>query len=161
MGIIETAGIFFINNDNCLLVGHPTNHDFWSIPKGKLENTETSFEAAIRETWEESNVSIPLNCIKYELDTIKYKHGRKKLKPFVIFEKENTNVKSEEFKLKCNSYVELDAKWNAGLPEMDDFKWVSIEEAKTILHYTQVKCLNKIIEIIEKKEWQNVEVKDQ
>lgn len=33
--------------------------------------------------------------------------------------------------------------------EMDDYKWVTLDEAKDILHDTQVKCLDKIKEIIE------------
>jgi len=152
MAIVETAGIFFINNDNMLLVGHPTGHEYWSIPKGKLEKGETSYEAALRETWEETNVNLELVNSHYELDCIRYKHGKKKLKPFIIFESENRRIDSKEFSFKCNSFVSKDSKWNAGLPEMDDFKWVSLEEAKNILHYTQVQCLEFITQLIQEKD---------
>jgi 8-oxo-dGTP pyrophosphatase MutT (NUDIX family) len=148
---IETAGIFFINNDNKLLVGHPTGHDFWSIPKGKLEEGETSYEAALRETWEETNVDLREAVQQYELDIIRYKSGKKKLKPFIIFEDENRKINSEEFVFKCNSIVDKDSKWNAGLPEMDDFKWITLEEASTILHHTQVECLDIITQLIKDK----------
>ena len=151
MPIVETAGIFFINNDNMLMIGHPTGHDKWSIPKGKLEKGETSYEAALRETWEETNVDLSLSVSQYELDCIRYKHGKKKLKPFIIFEDENRKINSEGFVFKCNSYVGKDSKWNPNLPEMDDFKWVSLEEAREILHYTQVECLESITQLIKEK----------
>lgn len=151
MAIVETAGILFLNSELKLLIGHPTGHDFWSIPKGKLEDNETSYEAALRETWEETNVDLGDVTSHYELDTIRYKHGKKKLKPFIVFEDENRKINSKEFVLKCNSIVDKDSSWNAGLPEMDDFKWVTLEEAKDILHYTQVECLKTIKQIIKDK----------
>ena len=36
-----------------------------------------------------------------------------------------------------------------GFPEMDDYKWVSLEEASVILHPTQIACLDAIKQIIE------------
>ncbi len=151
MAIVETAGVFFINKDFKLLIAHPTGHDFWSIPKGKLEKNEKSIDAAIRETWEETNVDLGPVTKWYELDTIRYKHGKKKLKPFIAFEDENPKIISDNFVFKCNTIVGKKAKWNAGLPEMDDHKWVSIEEAKDLLHYTQVECLDYITQLIEEK----------
>ncbi len=37
------AGIFIVRKDKKILICHPTNHkpDFWSIPKGKVDNGET------------------------------------------------------------------------------------------------------------------------
>lgn len=148
---IETAGILFLNNEFKLLVGHPTGHEGWSIPKGKLEEGETSYEAALRETWEETNVDLGLVVAYIELEPVRYTHGKKKLKPFIVFEDENSKINSKGFELKCNSIVPDDAKWNAGKPEMDDFKWVTIDEAKEILHYTQVECLQIIIDLIQEK----------
>ena len=98
----ETAGIFFINKHFKLLVAHPTGHDFdfWSVPKGKLDEGETAFAAAVRETWEETNVDLSgyfgyLNFV--ELEPIAYKNKRKKLTPFVIFEDENSVIDSDTF----------------------------------------------------------------
>lgn len=153
MKMTETAGIFFFNNDYKLLIGHPTGSgsETWSIPKGKLEKYETSFEAAIRETFEETNVQLSLLSSHYELPFIKYKNAKKKLKAFVIFENENNLINSNNFDLKCNSLVEKDSKWNAGLPEMDNLKFVTIEEAKQLLHETQIVCLDIIQELINNK----------
>jgi len=54
---------------------------------------------------------------------------------------------STKFDLKCNSNVPED---RGGFPEMDDYKWVSIDEARNLLHPTQVACLDKIVELNEK-----------
>lgn len=151
---IESAGIFFLNNEHKLLVGHPTGHkpNFWSIPKGKLDKGETSYDAALRETWEETNVDLGEVTAMYELDTIKYKSKKKKLKPFVVFEDENRKIDSSKFDLKCNSFVGIHSKWNAGLPEMDDFKWITLEEAKDVLHQAQIECLETITQLIKSKD---------
>lgn len=150
---VETAGIFFFNKDYKLLVGHPTGHkaNFWSIPKGKLDKGETSFEAALRETWEETNVDLGEATSTYELEMVKYKSKNKKLKSFVIFEDENRKIDSSTFELKCNSNVSDDAKWNAGLPEMDAFKWITLDEAKDVLHQAQKECLDTITQLIKEK----------
>ena len=146
---VITAGLFLINNDNKLLIAHPTGHDFWSIPKGKLEGDEEPLEAAIRETWEETNFEAGQQNNVYELEPVRYKSGRKVLHPTVIFECENRRIPSfKDQELKCNSMVDKDAKWNAGLPEMDDWKWVELEEAKGLLHDTQVACIDIIQELI-------------
>lgn len=152
MGIVTTAGIFFLNNEYMLLVGHPTGHDFWSIPKGKLDEGETEYEAALRETWEEVNVELGEVTAYFDLPHVRYRHGKKRLKPFVVFEDENRKIDSSTFELKCNSIVGPHSTWNVGLPEMDDFKWVTIDEAKSILHYAQVECLEIIEELINEKD---------
>jgi 8-oxo-dGTP pyrophosphatase MutT (NUDIX family) len=147
MGIVKTSGIFLINKQNQLLVAHPTRHakNFWSIPKGKREIDEDGFSCAIRETWEEVNVDLrgePINFHRLESQT--FKNKIKKLKPYVVFEREN-HLDFTLFELKCNSNV---MQQYGGFPEMDDFKWVEISEGYNILHPSQVACLGAIEEII-------------
>src|ERR1017187_7673648 len=83
--ITVAAGIFIIRKDKKLLVCHPTNHkaNFFSIPKGKVEEGETIFDAAIRETHEETNLSLgdSTNFDIYQLQPVTYKHGKKVLHP--------------------------------------------------------------------------------
>jgi 8-oxo-dGTP pyrophosphatase MutT (NUDIX family) len=144
---VKAAGVFLIRKDNTILIGHPTGHNVnvWSIPKGKIESGEDYLEAALRECEEETNVELRPHfpCNYYELEKEVYKHKKKELYPFVIFEKD-IDVEFDSFELKCNSFVDIDSKYNPGLPEMDDFKWVTIEEAREILHHTQTACLDKI-----------------
>lgn len=140
------AGLFLIRKDNRLLVGHPTNHDlgFWSIPKGKVEKDEENVFAAVRETYEETNADVSTWKIIHNLDPINYTDKKKILYPFVLFERQN-NIDFETFELKCNSYV---PEHKGGFPEMDAFMWVTVDEARTMLHKTQVQCLDKIDEIM-------------
>ncbi len=148
--VVTAAGVFFINRENQVLICHPTNHDknSWSIPKGKVEKAEYSLDAAVRETYEETNIDLSNYIDEFiKLETQFYKHKKKKLHPYVIFEKTCIGLYSTKFDLKCNSNVPED---RGGFPEMDDYKWVSIDEARNLLHPTQVACLDKIVELNEK-----------
>ena len=60
---------------------------------------------------------------------------------------ENKNSKFDwsSVELKFNSNVPED---RGGFPEMDKWIFVTIKEARDLLHYTQVYCLDKIEEII-------------
>ena len=146
---VISAGIFLIKKDRSLLVCHPTNHkkDSWSIPKGKIEDGESFYECAIRETYEETNLLLSnrpsLNV--YELDPVEYKNKKKILHPFLLLERIDSIIDWNEFELKCNSNVPIE---RGGFPEMDDYKWVSLGDAHFILHDTQVACLDKIQEIL-------------
>ncbi len=146
------AGIFIVKKDGNLLICHPTNHalDFWSIPKGKVEEGETMLEGAIRETYEETNIDLKENDINsyfsvHRLEPINYGHKKKIIHPFVYFETTNSQIPWDVLEIKCNSNVPED---RGGFPEMDDYRWVTIEEARVLLHETQVACLDTIIEII-------------
>ena len=138
------AGIFLVRKDGTLLVCHPTNHkaDFWSIPKGKLDDNETALAAAIRETFEESNISLIFNEKNLiALEPVNYSHKKKMLYPFLFLESMSENLDWTQFDVKCNSNVSIE---RGGFPEMDDFKWIPIEEARPLLHETQAACLDKI-----------------
>lgn len=142
----KKAGLIIINKDNKVLIGHPTNHSqtVWSLPKGLVEEGESLYDAAVRETYEETNVDFRDMDLKYtELSEQFYNNKKKSLVAFVIREDEN-DFDSSEFDLKCNSNVPDDASWNAGLPEMDDYRWVTLDEVRELLHYTQVAALNEM-----------------
>lgn len=140
------AGVFLVRKDGNLLVCHPTNHDpnFWSIPKGKVEDGEYFIDAAIRETYEETNISLGLARNIRALEPVNYSHKKKILHPFVVFEAENLGLPWDSFDIKCNSNVPED---RGGFPEMDAYKWVTLEEAKSILHNTQATCIDTIQEM--------------
>jgi len=74
--IIRSAGLIIIQ-DNKILLGHPTGNKWYasySIPKGKIELTETPLEAAIRETKEEVGLNISVFDIDVEnIDIIDFK----------------------------------------------------------------------------------------
>lgn len=147
--IVETAGIFILNNNLELLLAHPTHHPdtFWSITKGKIEEGERVIDAAIRETMEECNVDFNVvRVLKYTaLQPVTFKNKKKRLNALLILASENVQINFDTFDLKCNTFVE---KEKGGFPEMDGFKWVTIDVAKTLVHESQVKCLLEIETII-------------
>ena len=81
------------------------------------------------------------------MQSVNYSHKKKILYPFLYLEKDDSNFDWDNQELKCNSNVPED---RGGFPEMDGYKWVTLEESRTLLHDTQVACIDKILEIIEK-----------
>jgi 8-oxo-dGTP pyrophosphatase MutT (NUDIX family) len=148
--MIRTAGIFLVRNDHHILIGHPTKHkpEVWSIPKGQVEEHENIIAAAIRETYEETNIDVSDYKVIYELEPSPYPKTKKVLHGVVLFESENP-FNFHLFDIKCNSNVPLDI---GGFPEMDDFKWVSLDEAEPLVHAAQVNCIQQIKELIKKKQ---------
>lgn len=147
MGKTTAAGIFIVREDGKLLVCHPTNHkpDFWSIPKGKVEEGESLLTGAIRETFEETNIDLSKCSSIIALAMVNYNHKKKVLFPFLAWEPKNKQIDWNSFDIKCNSNVPAD---RGGFPEMDAYKWVSLDDAKGILHDTQVACIDSIKKII-------------
>ena len=142
------AGIFIIRKDKKLLICHPTNHklDFFSIPKGKKEIDEGLLDCALRETEEETNLNLrkTTNFSIHVLPPVEYAHKKKILHPFVYLENQDSTIDWETMDIKCNSRVPKD---RGGFLEMDSFKWSTIDEARPLLHETQVDCLDKVLEL--------------
>jgi 8-oxo-dGTP pyrophosphatase MutT (NUDIX family) len=147
----RAAGIFLVNKDGKILLGHPSgNYSGWSIPKGKIEEGEDAFTAALRECYEETNIDLREEKLTFhELPVRTYSHKKKDLKSYIVFEVENS-INFSTFDIKCNSYVPMDAKVNAGLPEMEKFSWSTFDEAEELIHITQKANLNIIRELWKK-----------
>lgn len=140
-----TCGIYLYSTEiDRILVGHVTNQNAWSIPKGHFEDSDSNyFDCAIRELWEETNISLSdVNVLKqYEFDFTMYRHGNKKIKTFLIV----TDTPIENFIIKCNSsFNENGVKY----PEFDTFKWIKIDSLKNYVHYTQYRNINQIKNLI-------------
>ena len=154
MNIIITCGIFLLDKNDKLLIGHPTSsdaikHDFWSIPKGWNENGENYFESAKRELMEEANIDLDIiksNILYIKELTINDYRGYnpflkrvsdKKIASYIV--KTNRDFSNDD--IKCDSMV---THMGPPFPEIDEFKWVTIEEAMVILHKSQH---NPLIEV--------------
>jgi 8-oxo-dGTP pyrophosphatase MutT (NUDIX family) len=147
MGKTIAAGIFILNKEKEVLICHPTNHpwDVWSIPKGKVERGEDLIVAAIRETFEETNIDLKNATLFHQLETQVYRHKKKELNGFLFLEEENPKIDLSVFKLQCNSNVPEN---RGGFPEMDAYEWTDIETAKKYLHPTQIAALEEIQNLI-------------
>jgi predicted NUDIX family NTP pyrophosphohydrolase len=143
-----TSGIFFIRDDKALIC-HPTKHDpnLWSIPKGVPDDGENYWQAAVRETLEETGIEVPVDSIRQTLKKFKYKHGKKTLISFLIIGDENPDI-NFDIELKCSSYVAPD---KGGFPEIDDFRWTTLDDAEKLLHYTQAYHIPIIRSICDEK----------
>ncbi len=127
-----TCGIYLYNVvTNKLLICHATrSKNGWSIPKGVKENDELPFEAASRELLEETNVDLhKINVLHVsELPPVNYKKQKKILYSFLV----TTDSDFTNTILTCTSLVP------AGYPEIDKICWETIENAKSLIHESQV-----------------------
>jgi len=141
------AGVFIVNKKRELLICHPTNHSdtLWSIPKGMVEDGEMLIDAAIRETFEETNIDLTGVSGLEPLPSVVYKNNKKMLYPYLCWEPSVTGLNWYTFDIKCNSNVPIEA---GGFLEMDDFKFVTLDEARVLLHESQVGTIDDIIKII-------------
>jgi 8-oxo-dGTP pyrophosphatase MutT (NUDIX family) len=57
-----------------------------SIPKGKVEVGETMINAAIRETYEETNINLSKADSFIMLDMVTYTHRKKAIQGFLLLE---------------------------------------------------------------------------
>lgn len=117
----------------------------WSLQKGLVESNEKVFDAAKRESFEETNLVIE-NDINY-LATKKVSKKKLVIMFESYFDGNITNFKSNTFTLE----------WpiNSGIfneyPEMDEIKWFSIEETKKYIHPTQAFFIDRLETIIKSK----------
>ena len=78
--MITSCGVL-IKYRNQFLVCKSTNFPVWGIPKGKMEDGESELAAALRETLEETNISLTEDQIKGEY--IRYKTSKKNIVVFL------------------------------------------------------------------------------
>lgn len=144
----RSAGVLLWKKENneCFVLlthfGGPywENNDFgaWSIQKGLVEENEKIYDAAKRESFEETNLPLSSN-ISY-LATKKVSKKKLVIMFESYFDGDISSFQSNYFKLewpiKSRIYQEF--------PEMDKIKWFSIQEAKKFIHPTQVFFIERL-----------------
>lgn len=126
-----TCGIYLFDRSNLLLIQHPTNFraTVWGVPKGRVDEGESDlFEVAKRELFEETGIVLDNYTIvsKEEFNEVRYNDTNKYLKGFFVKIEEDLS----NFNLHCDSMVYRNGK--PAFPEVDEYKWVTVEEAKEI-----------------------------
>lgn len=149
---ITTCGIFLFNNEGKFLIGHPTDsekikHDFYSIPKGWNEEGESFFESAKRELLEETNIDLDNINVLDKIDIEPHTYvgfnpfvngmSDKKIISYVI--KTDHDFTNDD--VRCDSMV---THLGDPFPEIDEFRWVTIDEAYHILHHSQKDLLEEV-----------------
>ena len=142
----NTCGFFIYHSpSNSMLFGHVTNHNEWSIPKGKQEAGETILSAALRELSEEANIpeEFVAKCKVYGLKPQKYSHNKKRLNVFLVIC--DTLPKN----IFCISKF-TDSHGNE-YPEFDKHRWFTLKQIDSMripIHYTQYNAYLEAKEII-------------
>ena len=128
MGTEKSAGIVLFRNksgeNECLLLYYPQGH--WDFVKGKIEQNETSHEAAIRETREETGIT-NIEFIDGFEESVEYDFRFKKenIHKKVIFFLAKTDEKNIKLSHEHNDYL-----W---LEYSDALKKTTFENAKNVL----------------------------
>lgn len=128
--MIETCGIFIFSKNNKLLTCRATNGTNWSIPKGQKDLNESDIETAIRECFEETNLSLNKQDLIYVGEEV-YKSKKKKLIAFI-----HKFPISEKIELRCNSF------FNETIPEISEFSWA---ESPSNIHQAQIVLFPKAL----------------
>ena len=128
MGTEKSAGIVLFRNNSgkneFLLLNYPQGH--WDFVKGKIEQNETSHEAAIRETREETGIT-NIEFIDGFEESVEYDFRFKKenIHKKVIFFLAKTDEKNIKLSHEHNDYLWLE--YN------DALKKTTFENAKNVL----------------------------
>lgn len=94
--------------------------NYWDFPKGVVEPGERPLEAAIREVWEETGISeLNFRWGKQYRETNPYNHGRKIARYYLA-------------ETPCTK-VHLTVNPLSGKSEHSEYRWVSFDEAWTML----------------------------
>ena len=111
-----------------LAVIHRPHREDWSFPKGKLDPGETFEQCAVREVFEETGFEVKLD---HFVGTTEYVHrkGRPKIVAYWL-----VSVIGGEFVVN---------------EEADEVRWVSIDEARSLVTYDRDRELLDLVEALE------------
>lgn len=106
-----------IRHNGTVLMVKASYKDYWSLPGGVIDENESPLAAAIRETYEETGVTInPDDCTPLGITYVGPKNGHRDRVSFAFV----TDASSSDF--------------NFAVPneEIDDIAWVSLSEASAM-----------------------------
>ncbi|MFJ3027605.1 NUDIX domain-containing protein [Curtobacterium sp. NPDC087080] len=117
----------------------------WSIPKGLLEDGEDPLDTARREFAEEIGVRAPDGPV-LDLGEVRQASG-KRVRVFVlradgfVVDEVRSNTVQVELPRGSGRFVEV--------PEVDDARWVSVDEARELLVAGQVAALDRLLAAVQ------------
>jgi len=135
--LIHPGGPFFKNKD----LGS------WSIAKGELEENESKFQAALREFEEETGIKIDQQNTKF-LDLGFTEQKNNKIVYAWAFESKNGE------KFKHSNFIKI-KNISFQFPEVDKGQFFTIEEARKKIKPEQLVFINRLIEMLNKKNYEN------
>lgn len=121
-----SAGFIVVGKDNRLLIGKTSAKKSkynWTYFKGKVEEGENEFEAAVRELKEESGIDIAASeYFQMSVSTNPFFTYSMKHKNVVLYLLRDSVGMLSRFSPICTTYTK------AGNKEIAEFKWVSVDE---------------------------------
>ena len=143
-----------IDNEPYFLLVHPGGPFFkkkdlgyWTIPKGKIEIGETSFEAAIREFNEETGYSLDVDDKFIYLGSIKQKGGKTVYSwGWCDYKYDKIIFSSNMFEMKMK-----DSDTIVCYPEIDNWQFFKYKIAKKKINPAQIPFIDHIYTIFNKK----------
>lgn len=128
------AGALIFNKKGELLILKPTYKDHWTIPGGVVDTGESPHQACLREIKEE--VGLDLQELRFLC---------------VVYHANKNNEKGESLQFVFYG-GKLDEKQLAGIrlppKELSEYRFVDVEEAKTLISEAQCRRLPKCLEAI-------------
>jgi 8-oxo-dGTP pyrophosphatase MutT (NUDIX family) len=134
--LIRSVDKYLLCHPSNLRVGLLTGDRGWGLPKGKLDGEDVSMiDCAIREVREETSLNLlgfPLSATLtndpiFVTSYLTRFQGERVSKTIHVFFAHDIDGVLQKQKLSCPSLIE-----GTNIPEMDDFRWVTKEEAKKI-----------------------------
>lgn len=139
-----SAGVIFYTKDNKVLLAHATGQKHWDIPKGQPEEGEDFIDAAIRECEEEIGFLIEDKDYLKALGIMDY-NSQKKLALFLYI---GTEFPKAEACI-CSSF--FTDRWKNEVLEVDDFKYISLDQIDEYATKNLTKTLRNAIEKAKEK----------
>ena len=95
-------------------------YNYWDFPKGLVEEGETPFEAARRETFEETGIrNLSFRWGRVFKETEPYNNGRKRARYYLAETSEST--------------VTFSVNPELGRPEHHEYRWIAVNEVKELV----------------------------
>lgn len=136
---IISAAIFYTDKHS-FLAAHPTNLDYWEIPKGQIDAGERPEDTAVREFKEETGITIQKQGLQYMGYCALHEH--KDLYLFAYVVDKLPNISS----IVCRSTTTA---YGNPVPEIDRFKYLPIGDINKLRSGLRTPLRNAVFKLFD------------
>lgn len=143
---VISSGFAILGKDGRILLGCTKKYNkenCWTVFKGQTEVGETLIETAIRELDEEAGINVMNDDrLNKNISTSPFFEFDIHDKRVVIYLLQDAEGVLENYEFKCRSF------WSSENPEICEFQWFTLEEAKKCIFPSQRGLIDEIIKRI-------------